>query len=168
MNFNIKIFLLCPIPEEQKPINEYITLKQNFLTKWLILSNKEYQKRLLFTFLGCFCVLMLFQWPPFEFSRSFFHMMAVQSFETFFVLIFLFLIIFARWKQIEKRFHASRLFYEEASWYDGQIWEKPFSILKNDRLINSQKIRPLLLRNQRTLFFLMIFLFLFENLSFSF
>ena len=29
MNLNIKIFLLCPIPDDQKPINEYINLKEN-------------------------------------------------------------------------------------------------------------------------------------------
>jgi hypothetical protein len=29
MNLNIKIFLLCPIPEDQKPINQYISLKEN-------------------------------------------------------------------------------------------------------------------------------------------
>ena len=29
MNPNIKIFLLCPVPEEQKPLNEYINLKEN-------------------------------------------------------------------------------------------------------------------------------------------
>jgi hypothetical protein len=61
-------------------------------------------------------------------------------------------VIFARWKQIEKEFNEPRLFYEEASWYDGQVWEKPFSILKNDKLISTQKIKPILERISRTIF----------------
>jgi hypothetical protein len=61
-------------------------------------------------------------------------------------------VIFARWKQVEKEFNEPRLFYEEASWYDGQVWEKPFSILKNDKLISTQKIKPILERISRTIF----------------
>ena len=37
---NIKIFLLCPVPEDQKPINVYIGLKENVLTNWTTLSKK--------------------------------------------------------------------------------------------------------------------------------
>ena len=71
------------------------------------------------------------------------------------LLFFLILLIFSRWKQIEKDFNEPRLFYEEASWYDGQIWEKPFSILKNDKLISTQKIKPILERISRTIFTLL-------------
>ena len=42
---NIKFFLLCPIPEDQKPINEYIGLKENPLTNWTTLSKKYYQRQ---------------------------------------------------------------------------------------------------------------------------
>jgi predicted PurR-regulated permease PerM len=64
---------------------------------------------------------------------------------------FLLFVIFYRWKQVEKEFNQPRIFYEEASWYDGQIWEKPFLILKNDKLISTQKIQPILQRISRTL-----------------
>ena len=56
--------------------------------------------------------------------------------------------------KVKKRLNQSRLFYEEASWYDGQIWEKPFIILKNDRLLVTQKIDPVLGRLINTLIFL--------------
>jgi hypothetical protein len=42
MNLNIKIFLLCPIPDDQKPINEYISLKKNPFTNWIQYSKKKY------------------------------------------------------------------------------------------------------------------------------
>ena len=48
---NIKFFLLCPIPEDQKPINEYIGLKENPLTNWTTLSKKYYERQLLSFFL---------------------------------------------------------------------------------------------------------------------
>ena len=51
---------------------------------------------------------------------------------------------FFRWNQLKKRFQTSRFFYEEASWYDGQFWEKPVFLLKNDRFVSTQQIRPFL------------------------
>ena len=51
MNTNIKIFLLCPVPEDQKPINEYIGLKENPLTNWTTLSKKNYLKKIMNLFL---------------------------------------------------------------------------------------------------------------------
>ena len=84
---SIKIFLLCPIPEEQKPISDYIQYNS---------FKKELWKN------------------PFLFFRSY---------------------------EIQKRLKEPTVFYEEGSWFDGQIWEKPFSVIKNDRLLATQKIK---------------------------
>ena len=46
MNTNIKIFLLCPVPDDQKPINEYIGLKENPVTNWTMLAKKNYDAKL--------------------------------------------------------------------------------------------------------------------------
>eukprot|EP01041_Mallomonas_annulata_P000004 gene4-5_t len=64
--------------------------------------------------------------------------------ENFTFYLFFILTIFFTWNQLKKRFNKPRLFYEEASWYDGQFWEKPFSILKNDRFLSTQQIQPFL------------------------
>ena len=69
-------------------------------------------------------------------------------------LVFLYCTVIWRWNEVKKRLTQSRLFYEEASWYDGQIWEKPFVILKNDRLLVRQKIEPVFARLAKTLIFL--------------
>ena len=55
-------------------------------------------------------------------------------------LILNFSINFSRWSQLLKRLRNSRLFYEEGSWYDGQYWEKPLELIKNDKLLTSQKL----------------------------
>lgn len=84
---SIKIFLLCPIPEEQKPIADYIQYLSFQKTLWK---------------------------NPFLFFRSY---------------------------EIQKRLKEPNVFYEEGSWFDGQIWEKPFYVIKNDRLLASQKMK---------------------------
>ena len=35
MNGILKLFFLCPVPEDQKPMNEYISLKENEWQKWI-------------------------------------------------------------------------------------------------------------------------------------
>jgi hypothetical protein len=152
MNSNIKIFLLCPVPEEQKPINTYIGLKENPLTHWTTLSKTNYEKKIISFFLFFFGITSLVRFSE---LKSFFfgaEWLLVNLIVSFSLLMFLLIIIFARWQQLEKDLNEPRLFYEEASWYDGEIWEKPFAILKNDRLLSTQKIKPILQRILRTLF----------------
>lgn len=144
---NIKFFLLCPIPEDQKPINEYIGLKENPLTNWTTLSKKYYERQLLSFFLVIFAFISLFNLSGLDFNDQW----LIENFfwTTFSVMNLCFLLIFL-WSQLANRFLSSRLFYEEVSWYDGQLWEKPLLLIKNDRLIATQKINPILSRLKRT------------------
>lgn len=164
MNLDIKIFLLCPIPEDQKPINEYINFKENFLTNWTKFSQKKYMKALFFTYFLFFTLFSLFSlneiiillkktdFNLFSLKKEIFNWLLIKFFLSF-LSIFLFLnMILFRWITINKRFKNPRLIYEEASWYDGQIWEKPFFLMKNDKLISSQKIEPIIQRLIRTNF----------------
>lgn len=155
---NIKFFLLCPIPEDQKPINEYIGLKENPLTNWTTLSKKYYQRQVFSFFLLIFVLISFFNFSDLEFFDEW---LFENLFWTCFSFMnFGFLLIF-RWSQVQNRFNNSRLFYEEISWYDGQVWEKPLLIIKNDRLISTQKITPILNRLKRTTYFFSYITFLF-------
>ena len=120
MTLNIKIFLLCPIPDDQKPINEYINLKENDFTNLMLLSKKNYFSKIFINFLIGFVLV-----TPLTFlfnvnSQLFLY----NSFYSTSFLILNFFINLSRWSQLLKRFRSSRLFYEEGSWYDGQYWEK--------------------------------------------
>ena len=81
-------------------------------------------------------------------------------FNTLVIIQFFLLVILIRWITINEKFQNSRLIYEEASWYDGQIWEKPFFLIKNDKLISTQKIEPILEEIIKSFFLSLSFLFL--------
>nr|AIM52730.1 hypothetical protein YCF36 [Ochromonas sp. CCMP1393]AIM52809.1 hypothetical protein YCF36 [Ochromonas sp. CCMP1393] len=157
---NIKIFLLCPIPEDQKPINEYIDLKENPLFNWTALENEKYKQKLVGLYSFFWLIISIFEgnlWSK-NTLKVFILTLEISSICVLFSLLF----IFIRWRDIKKRFTEARLFYEEASWFDGQIWEKPFFLIKNDKLICSQKIQPILQRLIREIAnfsFLSLFLF---------
>ena len=159
MVFNIKIFLLCPIPEDQKPIKQLINLKENSFTNILTLSNKDFVKKIFFNFFCYFLIISLFrlnELNSYLLSLNWFLVNIEVS------LIFLFLsiyFIFNQWQTLLKAFNSSRIFYEEASWFDGQIWDKPFSIIRNDRLIIKQQLKPLVIRTINLLIFLIFVIF---------
>lgn len=160
MSSNIKIFLLCPVPDNQKPINELINFQQNFFNNILILSKKTYVKKFFqIYFLGfIICGSILFLNSGF---KSFFSFFLFNFLTTNILALCIFFILFIRWSQLEDRFQNSRLFYEEGSWYDGQIWEKPLFLIKNDRLISAQKIQPIIQRISKIiliLFYTTVFL----------
>jgi hypothetical protein len=132
---NISSFLFCPLSSNQRPINEYIEIKESlkiqqdknsfsFLkTNKQLLFNKQKHKNFLFSF---FC-----------------DHLKKMTFLFYFSL-----------KELEKNLQNANIIYEEASWYDTQIWQKNFFILKNDRLINLLIIQPILKQN-----FLFVFTF---------
>jgi len=166
----LKIFFLCPVPDDQKPITEYIELKQNFFFNWIVFkskkwnlffSNSEYDKNQLNAFneikldtirlekLGFFLltISILNLWTNFSSFFSFFCFCSfLLLFQPFFLL-----------KKINMNFQNSRLIYEEGSWYQGKIWEKPFLVMKNEKLIRIQKIEPSLQNIKKTFFLLFLF-----------
>jgi hypothetical protein len=136
---NLQIFFFCPVPENQKPLTEFILFQENTFYHWIFSSKKKEKKKIfLFSFFLCF-LHFFFIFPVFVFF------------------------IFFRWSIIEKKFNNSRLFYEEGSWYDGQIWEKPLNLIKYERLISSQILQPILKKLSLFLIFLVFFnLFLYS------
>ena len=159
MGFNIKIFLLCPIPEDQKPIKQFINLKENSFTKILTLSNEEFVKKIFFNFFYTFLIISFFRSNKFN---SFFLNINWLLINIEISLLFLVLSIYFslnQWNSLVEAFNSPRIFYEEASWFDGQVWDKPFSIIKNDRLVIKQQLKPLLKRTINVLIFLIFFIF---------
>jgi hypothetical protein len=151
----MKFFLLCPVPENQKPINEYLSLKEEFFPQFLLKEEKDFfsiylnLKEKIFPFF----LIVLFSHFWFFNSETFFgYSFLFHSFKfiiesvlfTNFILLTFLCSSYIRWSQLEIRLNEARLFYEEGSWYDGQRWEKPFLLIKNDRLLTTQKIQPLL------------------------
>ena len=63
----LKLILLCPVPEDQKPISEYIGLKENPLTNWTTLSTKNYNAKLFSLFTSVFILLSILTFQDREF-----------------------------------------------------------------------------------------------------
>lgn len=158
MNTNLQRFLLCPIPEDQKPITLYLGIKENQVTNWTMLSEEKYKKQLLYYFCIFFLLICCIRFPELQ-TVSYLIEWILFNIIISLILLQLFLgTLFFRWNQVEKAFTSSQIFYEEGSWSDGQIWKKPEFIQTNDQLIITQKIDPILQRIIQTMFRLTSFI----------
>jgi hypothetical protein len=155
---NIKIFLLCPIPENQKPITEYKILKDNVVHNWFF---RKFHKTKFEKWLPFFLCYLIFFSLNFSVTNNLsffiFHIFVLTNN----IFAFIFLILFVRWKQLFNRFYEAESYYEESSWFDGTLWKKPWFILKTDRLIAKKKIQLIL--NQLNIFLILNIILNFLN-----
>jgi len=154
----------CPVPEEQRPLNEYLNLKNSFFFNWPTLNILNYIKKLgtLSSFILLFSIPITNSfYPIIEFPTQF---ILANIFVVINLLIFLLGRIYLGWSYVEERLFNPTVEYEESGWYDGQIWVKPVKVLKQDRLICSYKVFPILKRLEKTIVYfsvvsILIFLF---------
>tara|TARA_B100001142_G_C14026098_1_gene536247 strand:+ start:144 stop:641 length:498 start_codon:yes stop_codon:yes gene_type:complete len=145
---------ICPVPKDQRPLNEYKKLKESSNFFWCIQDKNSYFKSLFYmclsSLLFCFFVLQLS-----SFSVNNINFLFLSSVLAAIILvIFLCLRSYLGWQYIYSRLMEATVPYEESGWYDGQIWIKPPEVLLQDRLIGTYEIYPGLLRLQFTLIFL--------------
>lgn len=168
----MKIFILCPLPDEQKPINEYIRLKKMETINWTMLSKRKYTNYIKVLYQNIFFFLLItiiiITTPCFFFNSSCFkntlniwnsiilsipypRTKIVEIFLTInqwslLILLAIFCLCLFFWLELSKNLKKSYLLYEEGSWYEVQRWEKPLFLIKNDRLLNKKRIENIKLR----------------------
>jgi uncharacterized membrane protein YbhN (UPF0104 family) len=153
----------CPVPKEQRPINEYCELIQSTFFSLPLNKERIFQEKvgrvLFFFFLFFFPFSFFFDVKNTSFLTLFLLSLVLSLLSLFLVLLRLFL----AWNYIEKRLYNPTIFYEESGWYDGRYWIKSKNILVQDRLIHAYQVLPSLKKLQRcglwTFFFLLFSFF---------
>ena len=150
---------ICPVPKDQRPLNEYKKLKESNNFFWCIQDKDNYLKAFFsLSFFSLFFSSFIIVISAFSFS-------SIKYFIIYSVLASVIITTlsccrsYLGWQYIYSRLMEATVPYEESGWYDGQIWIKPPEILLQDRLVGTYEIYPGLLRLQYTLASL-LFLFL--------
>lgn len=156
----------CPVPFEQQPLNEYLSLKKSWLFSWSISPIKSFIYGILYLFLffGLLTTVFFKLIIP---LYDFYHNLIVNLFISNIILFLLLLRIYLGWSYVLKRLLSATVFYEESGWYDGQVWVKTSDYLMQDRLIGLYQVMPFITRIKYaffinvTNFFVLFFLNLF-------
>jgi len=152
-----KVNFICPVPQEQRPINEYKKVKDSVSFFWSTEDFRSYCQNIfkvtfISLFLNFFLVLASTN-EGFNLYGAFLYSLIFTSL----ILIFICLRTYLGWKYIYDRLVQATVAYEESGWYDGQVWVKTPEILMQDKLAGTYKVLPLLNRLKNTvLIFLVI------------
>ncbi|MGV0027216.1 CGLD27 family protein [Phormidesmis priestleyi] len=146
--------VVCPVPVEQRPINEYQDLKESWFFRWATLDLWGYIKPVVILWglswlLSGPVAAMSFSPSKHPFQYGLLGAVGASIIPTL-ALIRLYL----GWLYVKTRLLNTTVFYEESGWYDGQTWQKPIEVLNQDRLIVSYQVQPILQRLNRTFAFL--------------
>jgi hypothetical protein len=147
---------ICPVPKDQRPINEYLALKTDFGFSWTSESQLVYYKTsiqiYLITLLTC---LLIFNTGTIPFKALFLYsIFGVTS-----LLFIVYLRIYLGWVYVYTRLMQATVAYEESGWYDGQIWVKTPEVLIKDKLAGQYQVKPILNKIKNTLIFFSVLVF---------
>nr|YP_010618714.1 hypothetical protein PN024_pgp081 [Rhodomelopsis africana]WAX02727.1 hypothetical protein [Rhodomelopsis africana] len=135
----------CPVPFDQQPLNEYLSLKESFLFSWSVSPKNSFVfgLLLLFIFLFVFFSILIAVFSNISNFSEFFLLDLLLS---NLVIFFLFVRLYLGWSYVVKRLMSAIVFYEESGWYDGQVWIKTSEYLIQDRLVGAYQVMPFILR----------------------
>jgi len=132
----------CPVPKDQRPINEYIELGQSNFYNWPFLTPSLYNKKITQVFFTCFIISLPFSSLFFNITYSPLKFALINFFVSTIIILALLIRIFLGWNYIKQRLYNPTIFYEESGWYDGRVWVKSKNILVQDRLIHAYQVVP--------------------------
>lgn len=141
---------VCPIPDEQQPLNEYQDLRDSWFYQWATRNWRGY--------ITPIAVLWGLSWlvvgpvaavsfPITKVPLLFFLSGAIGAFV---IPVLALTRLYLGWLYIRDRLYKQTISYEESGWYDGQLWTKPETVLTRDRLLVNHEIQPILARLHQT------------------
>ncbi|MCD9560001.1 Protein CONSERVED IN THE GREEN LINEAGE AND DIATOMS 27, chloroplastic [Datura stramonium] len=140
------------VPFEQRPVNEYSSLKDETLYSWAELGPGSFFLRLGGLWLVTFTVLGVpIAAASFNPAKDPLRFLLAASTGTLFLVALIVLRIYLGWSYVGDRLLSAVIPYEETGWYDGQMWVKPPEILARDRLLGSYKVKPVIKMLKQTL-----------------
>lgn len=149
--------ILCPVPADQRPINEYRDLKASWFFEWSSWPRPRFQRRLALLWGIAWLISGPVAIASFSVKEAPLQVCLAGALGANFLLLLILLRLVLGWAYVGDRLQRPTVVYEETGWYDGQEWQKPEAELAQDRLIYTYELRPILQRLQVTLLALVIF-----------
>ena len=150
----------CPVPFDQQPLNEYLSLKESRFFAWSTEESQKYFLTIFYLLIVLFILCYPFAYSIISMKKFFFKSIILDILLVNFMILLMFLRVYLGWSYVIKRLLSATVFYEESGWYDGQIWVKTANILIQDRLIGLYEVMPFIQRIKYCILFCIV-LFIF-------
>jgi Conserved in the green lineage and diatoms 27 len=143
----------CPVPLEQRPVNEFRELSESRYFRWATLNGWDFLKPLAIAFSLTFLISAPTAAASYPIAHYPLQWLLIATAGATLIPLFLLIRLYLGWNYIKTRLLAPKIFYEESGWYDGQIWEKTPDFLNQDKLIVTYEVQPILQKLQQVLIF---------------
>ncbi|CAK6694637.1 MAG: hypothetical protein RLZZ213_564 [Cyanobacteriota bacterium] len=139
----------CPVPPEQRPLQEY----EQLLASWFFVWPSHDLPGLLRPLATSWLLLLPVSILVASGSWVLRHHPAQLVLAGMVAAVALPMLLLVRqwlgWNYVHRRLVSERVEYEESGWYDGQVWEKPLAWRQQDLLVAQHQVQPVLRRLQQ-------------------
>ena len=136
--------MTCPVPLDQRPLNEFNSIRKSWIISWPLLEKKFFYRKLLYSWILIAPISLLISYGSDYLRNNIFELTFVSLTASLLFPILLLSRQWLSWIYIYKRLNSESIEYEESGWYDGQIWEKPIDWRAKDLLIAQHQVKPIL------------------------
>lgn len=146
----------CPVPPEQRPLQEYEQLRQSWFFAWPtdrppLPGSLRLGRALLISWLLALAPSLLVASGSLALSRQPWRLALAAAVAAVVLPLLLLLRQWLGWTYVHRRLVAEQVDYEESGWYDGQIWQKPAAWRQQDLLVARHQVQPVLARLIRSM-----------------
>ena len=139
----------CPVPPEQRPLEEYRQLQVSWFFAWAQGGWAGLLKPLTLSWVMLSPLAVLVASGSYTLRRQPLLLLAAALVAALLLPLLLLLRQWLGWSYVHRRLRSERISYEESGWYDGQVWEKPLAWRQQDLLVAQHETGPVLVRLQR-------------------
>ncbi len=136
--------IICPVPANQRPINEFNSIRNSWIISWPFLEKNIFYRKLIFSWLIIIPISLTISYGSDYLKNNIYELIFVSLTAAIVFPTLLLIRQWLSWVYIYKRLNSENIEYEESGWYDGQIWEKPVDWRAKDLLIAQYQIKPIL------------------------
>ena len=136
--------IICPVPLNQRPLNEFNSIRNSWIISWPFLERSIFYRNLLFSWLLITPVSLTISYGSDYLKNNISELIFISLTASLAFPILLLIRQWLSWVYIYKRLNSENIEYEESGWYDGQTWEKPIDWRSKDLLIAQHQIKPVL------------------------
>ena len=136
--------IICPVPQNQRPINEFNSIRNSWIISWPFLERNIFYRKLMFSWLFITPISLTISYGSDYLKNNIYILIFLSLTSSISFPILLLMRQWLSWGYIYKRLSSENIEYEESGWYDGQTWEKPIDWRAKDILIAQHQIKPIL------------------------
>ena len=136
--------IICPVPANQRPLNEFNSIRNSWIISWPFLEKNIFYRKLIVSWLFITPISLTISYGSDYLKNNIFELIFLSLTASLAFPILLLIRQWLSWVYIYKRLNSENIEYEESGWYDGQTWEKPIDWRAKDLLIAQHQIKPIL------------------------